>query len=299
MIQTTKQVVESIDLDQHVDESLARVKTLATVPQAALRITRLVEDPDSTIDNLAQVINSDPSLCARVLKVVNSSYYGMSRSVNTIHEALVLIGFNAVNNIAIASSFDRFYKSDQKVPEFDPQEVWTHSVAVAMAAKEIAEINRLAVVSQAYIAGLIHDIGLIIELQMNAASLAKAISLHTSGQCATLREAERNVFGASHEDFGRGACRKWNFPPSLESAAGFHHAASFAPQEHRNLTTIVQLADALAVSCGIGYSGTQEQTTIDPDLVRSLKLSNEELEGLAESLEDKTHEMETQLSISQ
>lgn len=285
MIPTMADEVRTASPGQQVDAALRGLKTLATAPHAALKITRMVDDAGSTVEDLERLISSDLSLCARVLKVVNSSYYGVSSNVDSIHQAIVFLGFEAVKNIAIASCFDKFFSLDRSVSGFSLPRLWTHSMAVANAAQELSRMRGNADAKQAFIAGLLHDIGIIVELQVYPGPFAEAVCRVTSGECRSLRDAEMKTIGATHDDFGQGLCRKWKFPMLLQSVVGFHHQPADAPREYQSLTEIVHLADLLAVKFGKGLFAAQEHDCVERETVESLGLSSTEYDLIGAVLE--------------
>ena len=107
------------------------ISHIATLPEITLRIIELVEDPSSTAQDLHKVIANDPALCSRILKVVNSAFYGLPRQIGSINRAIVLLGLNAVKNIAIAASLTKLFRGGDLCPKFSARDLWIHSIATA------------------------------------------------------------------------------------------------------------------------------------------------------------------------
>lgn len=287
MIETERSAEQQRATEATVERLLEGVKHLSTLPQAAVQVMRLVEDPESTAGDFQRVISTDPALSARIIKVVNSSYYGVSRQVDSIQEAVVLVGLKVVNSIAVAGSFHKFVEVESVTGNFEPAELWNHSIAVATIATNIANLNGDGAYSeQAFLAGLIHDLGIIVELQTcpEFPSMLAALDADAS---LTFREAEQQWLGVTHEDFGAGLCRKWNFPPTLEAVTGFHHRPLQAPAEYQTLPAIVHLADVLAAELGVGYTGTIETETVDPEVLSLLGICDVDLDRLRDKVPDK------------
>ena len=160
----TNAAVES-DVPSIVETSLQKIKNIATLPVLARKIMQLTEDPKSTAEDVHKVITSDPALSIRILKVVNSSFYGLPRQIDSIHRAFLLLGRNAVKNIAIAASVHKVFQSERIGPDFDARDLWTHSIAVATGARGLALKAALDLPDEAFLAGLIHDVGIMVEMQ--------------------------------------------------------------------------------------------------------------------------------------
>ncbi len=272
--------------DQVVETSLKKLTNLATLPQSALEIMRLEADADSGAEALEQVIQKDPALSARVLKVTNSSFYGLSRTVDSVRHAVVMLGLGAVKNIAIAGSVQKVFQADRMGRHFDPSELWEHSVAVATGTREIAKRIGFGSPDEAFLAGLIHDVGIMVEMQVCRPKFIEMLEQFFGEPRLSFRGAETQVLGATHEAFGAGLCRKWKFPLQLEHVAGYHHRPLQLSEQDRLLPAIVHVADIIAVRLGIGYTGTVESPVVDPAVLQFLKLDEGDLESVEDSLTD-------------
>ena len=130
--------------DKVVAEAIREISHIATLPEITLKIVELVENPKSTAQDLHKVISNDPALCARILKVVNSSFYGLPGQIGSINRAIVMLGLNAVKNIAIAASLAKLFRGGDLTPNFSARALWTHSVYTAAIAKMLADKMGLA-----------------------------------------------------------------------------------------------------------------------------------------------------------
>ena len=147
-----------------VDSAIKGISHIATLPEITLRIIELVEDPTSTAQDLHKIISNDPALCSRILKVVNSAFYGLPRQIGSINRAVVLLGLNAVKNIAIAASLTKLFRGGELCPQFSARDLWIHSIATAAGSKLICDEMKLGLPDEAFLAGLIHDIGIMVEV---------------------------------------------------------------------------------------------------------------------------------------
>lgn len=285
-----------IDAPPIVEMSIDQIRHLATLPVVALEIMRLAEDPDSTADDVNRVITNDPALTTRILKVVNSTFYGLPRTVASIERGVLLLGLNAVKNVAVAASLHKVFQADEIGGDFDARDLWKHSVAVATGARLIAEKTSLSSSDEAFLAGLIHDVGIIVEMQACRPQFVEVIASLSADDDLNFRQAEEQVLGATHEMFGAVLCRRWRFPVILRSVVGHHHRPLDLPEEERVLPAIVHVADILAARIGAGYTRTVETTQVDPQILSLLNLDEADVEAIAEALPAAIEEAQQLLS---
>jgi HD-like signal output (HDOD) protein len=242
--------------DHVVRGALKRVSAVATLPTSALNIMKIAEDPASTEDDLLAVLDGDPPLAARVLKVVNSAFYGRPRQVGSTAAAMRLLGVNAIRNVALAASLNRLFRGGRTVPGFEADALWTHAVAVGTAARRIAERCRGIPPEEAMLAGLLHDIGLLVAIQASPTEFASLIGATSKDPALSFAEAESRWLGATHEAFGRGLCEQWRFPDALGKACGHHHDPMALAVADQRLAAIIHVADVLAGRVGGGFTRT-------------------------------------------
>ncbi|MBX3438394.1 MAG: HDOD domain-containing protein [Planctomycetaceae bacterium] len=267
-----------------VSAAIQRTNNLATLPEITHRIVMLTGDPQASVGSLQAIIKHDPVLSARILRVVNSPFYGVPGEVGTIDRAIVMLGLNAVKNIAIAASLDKVIRAGHIAPGFDARDLWTHSVTVASAAFLLAETAQPAWAGEAFLAGLIHDLGIMIEMEAYPQEFTEVIERLASETDSTFRQLEDEILGATHEQFGAALCEKWRFPTRLQDVAAFHHRPWELPVERRPFTALVHIADVLAAQLGAGYTRTVEADDIDPMLVSAAYLNPGDVQAVAEAL---------------
>lgn len=272
------------DATRVVTATIQRCPQIATLPTVTTQIIRLSEDPDSTIAELERLITNDPALGVRILKLANSAYYGMSRRISSIERAVALLGFKAVRNVAVAATLVKLFRGGHAGGSFDAEELWTHSLAVATGARILAERTRLVNCDEAFLAGLIHDAGILVELQAFGRDFHRMIEEVAGDSGLSFRQAERAAFGATHEEFGEGLCQSWSFPAPLRFVTGYHHRPWVLDDDHRSLPTLVHVADVLAARLGLGYTRTVESMVIEPELLSRLSLTESELDELTTPL---------------
>lgn len=260
--------------EQTVQSAIAEIAHIATLPEVTMKIIQLVEDPDSTAQDLNKVITNDPALGARILKVVNSAFYGLPGQIGSINRAIVLLGLNAVKNIAIAASLAKLFRGGKISPRFDARELWTHALSSATATRLLSEKAGLGLPDEAFLAGLIHDLGIMVEVQARRQQFVEALDDFYADEAMTLREAETKHLGANHEQFGAGLCKLWKFPSSFQFVTGFHHRPWELAEANRTLTSLVYVADVVCKQLELGFNEGTEHSEIDPNIAEQLKLTD-------------------------
>ncbi len=248
--------MNSVNSIMQTSELILKSCNIPAVPMVAVRILRLVDDPKTEINDLQDAIMSDQALAARVIRLANSAYYGLRRDIDTISEAIVMMGFEIIKNLALAVSTREVYKSFGLLE----QKLWEHSIGVSIAAGLIARGANFPKAEEAMVAGLLHDIGKVV---MNN-SQPQRFSLLTQrvyGERATYSRKEKEIFGFGHAEVGGLLAQKWGFPEALCDVITRHHSNNpddglFDGEPYRSaLCYIVALADALCVRLGVGYRG--------------------------------------------
>jgi len=244
-----------IDPRVFVAETLKKVTSIATLPEVTAKIIRTVEDPRSSAANLHKIISHDPALVARILKVVNSAFYGLPGQIASIERAIVLLGLNAVKNIAVAASLGQLFRGVKMCEGFTAKDLWTHCVEVGVTARELARQMKLPLADEAFLAGMIHDLGLLVSLQVYPDKLRAACETAKT-DARHFCELEREIVGGDHQLLGAALAEQWKFPRSCQLVAAYHHRPTALAEDARLLVTIVYLADTICAHGGKGFNLT-------------------------------------------
>ena len=279
-----------------IQSAIQEISHFATLPEITIKIIHLVEDPDSTAHDLNKIISNDQALGSRILKVVNSAFYGLPGQIGSINRAIMLLGLNAVKNIAIAASLEKLFRGGYISNTFDVRQLWTHSLAVATGTRLLASQVDVGLQDEAFLAGLIHDIGIMVEVQARPQQFVEVIEKIEKDPNLTFRQAEMQVLGANHEQFGSALCRRWKFPNSFIRATGFHHHPLELKRSSRMLTVLVHLADIMAANQNLGFSRSVEMQQIDPQLLVELNLTSDQVDKISELLPQAMEEATNLLS---
>lgn len=274
-----------------VRTAIERIRNIHTLPEIAIRIRELLDDPECTADKVDQLICTDPALSARILRVVNSSFYGMPGQFSSVKRAVIFLGLNAIKNITIAASLNKMFKAHPAMPNFHAEDLWMHSVAVGVLSQQIALRAGNVASDDAFLAGLIHDVGIIVELQACRNEFAEVLKRCSKDKDLTLREAESQVFGVTHEEFGAELCRAWRFPGQLIDVTSRHHNPETLPEHSRIMPRIVHLADLLANKAGKHAAPGAEGKVITSDLLDKVGVTIDDLSLIAKELPDRIAEV--------
>jgi HD-like signal output (HDOD) protein len=256
-----------------VKDAVRRISTIATLPEVVAKIVSIVEDPKSSAAQLHKIVSHDPALVTRVLKVVNSAFYGLPGQIGSIERAIVLLGLNAVKNIAVAASLGQLFRGVKLCEGYTAKDLWTHSIAVAVASRDLARSQKLPIADEAFLAGMIHDVGLLISMQLHPEKLREACELASRDETADFCALERKLTGMDHQMLGQALCELWKFPRSCQVVAGNHHAATPVDGTERQLVAIVHVVDAMVCATPkTGFPLTARSQKITPELLSDLNL---------------------------
>src|SRR3954466_14132061 len=189
-------------------EMIKKVSSIATLPEITAKIIATVEDPKSTPAHLHKIVAHDPALVTRILKVVNSAFYGLPGQIGSIERAIVLLGINAIKNIAVAASLGQMFRGAKLCDGFAAKDLWTHCIAVGVTAREMAKQMKVPVADEAFIAGMIHDVGILVSLQIQPEQLRTACE-RARTETVNFCDIEREVMGMDHQQLGQALAEQW------------------------------------------------------------------------------------------
>lgn len=232
------------------DQVLARLQQLPSLPAAVTELLTSFDNEDVDIGAIARLISRDQGLAARVLKVANSSFYGLQSKVASINEAVVVIGFRAVRSMVLAVGVTGLFKVD-KCPGFDLRAYLRHGVGTGLVARALALRCRRNP-EMAFTGGILHDLGQLALAANFPTELAATLAYREQHDCCMV-VAERDLLGIDHATIGGMLAENWRFPESLRAALADHHAPAAATAD--SLADLIHVADAVAH--GLGLSGAR------------------------------------------
>jgi HD-like signal output (HDOD) protein len=239
----------------------------------------MMMNPKTTAKQVGQLISSDPALTVKILKVVNSAFYGFPSRITTVTHAIVILGFNTVKSIVLSTSiFDLFEHG--RNGGLDPLAFWQHSVGTAAASKVVARMSGYAAQEDFFVAGLLHDSGKLILGQFLPQDMHKVVSTVQAKDCLFL-EAEREVMEVDHADIGSVLFEQWKLSKGLVQAVAYHHNPPLAGDALK-ITSVIHVADILCRTLQFGSGGDRRLPEISPTAWKALGLKGEPFEQMLE-----------------
>lgn len=272
-------------LSDELKRVILSVCDIPAVPHVALKVIRLIDAPGTRLDEVQKAIMADQALTSRILKIANSAYYGLRHNVNTVSEAVAIMGFNTLKSVVLAAATREVYKRFGIIE----QKLWEHSLGVSLAASIIARRTGRAKPEEASIAGLLHDVGktLMDNSQPERFSLLAEQVYH---ERVTFSALEKEYFGFSHAEAGCLLAEKWGFPIFLCDVIRDHHSCEENAGDDSykdDLCRIVSLADCLCVRLGVGYRGPMQDLDLgEPEKLRGLFLKPEDYRLIEEEFKN-------------
>ena len=267
-----------------VEDILAKVDHLPGVPAIVQQILATVSDPDFDSQKVVDLVRLDPGITADVLRVCNSSYYGLKTQISSLKQALAYLGANQIMEIVLSSKVVGLYKKPQYGYRLPRGELWRHSMATALMAQRLGDHLGFPDLPTLFTAALLHDVGKLVLSEYVGDQFAEIEALVTK-QGMSFVQAERQVLGLDHAILGAAVARKWNLPEPIAHAIAFHH--NLAPaKKHRALARLVSLANLLVVSLGVGSGAQGLATPVPPGLLKEVGLKARDLDRFSLDLKD-------------
>ncbi len=253
------------------------VLQLISLPEIYLRLQQVMDDPDHTRDQVAEIVAYDPSLSARVLRIANSSYYSFPREIETVASAVGIIGELDLHNLVLATSvvgsMNALNYEGVNIDEF-----WLHSLRCGITARQVARSVGGFNPETLFLAGILHDLGILVIYQQ-AASLAGAISRQIEEKHQLRDQAEREVLGFDHAEVGALLIEAWELPRELSELTRCHHQYQLA-QDNKQAALMLALANLMA------ENDARADLDSDPRLTAMLAQLDMSQDGLKEIIEN-------------
>ena len=267
-----------------LDELLKRVHDLPTLPHAALKVMKMTRGVEVSPREIGDAVSKDPNFAARVLKLANSSYYGLPRSVGTLTEAVMMLGNRTIRNLTIVAATHQTLSQDLPGYDLSANELWKHSIAGAHVSIYLAEAAHYPYTEEAFVAGLLHDVGKLI-LSIYVRDFTEDIHFYMKNNVCSFVQAEKAVLGFDHGEVGGHIARQWNLPTPLVQAIAWHHAP-LQKGQIIPLVGITHLADFVCICAGIGVGTNRVGEDLSEGVLETLNLTRNDVENALSFITD-------------
>jgi HD-like signal output (HDOD) protein len=265
-----------------IDRVIRGMKNIPSIPTVITKVTEILDDPRSCAADLGRVISGDQALTARLLRLVNSAFYGFPSKIETVSRAVTVIGFRQLRELTVGTSMLNMFKGIGEHTSLSMQDFWKHSVVCGIASRVLAIYKREEVPERFFVAGLLHDIGRMVLLESRPEQYIEVFSMVKQESCL-VAEAEMAVFGFTHAEVGKKLMLSWHLPSSLANAVGFHHDTERRDRSSR-LEDIVHVSDIIAHTSELGSSGEQFIPPLNPYAWERLGLKTSILQPAMEKI---------------
>jgi HD-like signal output (HDOD) protein len=269
-------ITTTAELEDLIDGTVS----IPTIPTVLTEITAIVSSADGSARDAAEVIEKDPAIATRALRLVNSSFYGLKNPVSNINLACSILGLKVIKNLVVQATVLQTFSSDQERAGFDADWLWDHSFKAAVACRLLAEKTAIAEdwnKDDAYTCGLIHDIGKLILLDSQNERFLEALALSKQINIP-LAKAEAEVFGFNHAHVGGLLANRWKLAPNVQAAVMYHHSPATNPEDWAR-GFLVKAANTYAHLAATGHGGWIGDL-LDEDSRQTLGLTQEDHEEI-------------------
>ena len=261
-----------------INRLLSSVDQLPTLPVIYTKISELLRAPDSTVQKVSEVIAEDQAMAAKVLRMVNSSFYGFPKRIGSLQRAVVILGFNEIKSLVLATGVLQMFGKFKTEHGFDMDKLWEHSIGCAVASRVVAEAAQLSNVEDVFAGGLMHDIGKVIHAVNLPKQFVKVIhDVQETGR--PMIESEEDILGFNHTETGRALAEKWGFPTKTVDMIANHHISNGSDKLSKEVTA-VHLGNTLCSALALGSGGEKRVSMANQKAWQVLELKLSQLEAI-------------------
>lgn len=263
--------------DSKIKDRLLNIKDIPTIPVIHNQILKMIEDANYSVDEISKLIERDQVLSTKVLKLVNSPFYGLYSEVAAVRRAIVLLGSNLIRGIILSTAL--FDIAEKKLPG-----LWDHSYGCSVVASFLAKRLDLSMVEEIMTGALLHDIGkVLIKKQLKEESEEIERTIQSAGK--VMLDAEASIINMTHDRVGMWLAERWNFPGIIKDIISYHHKPGLCSANQKP-ASVVHLSDIIVKGIGITYSGDPFVPPLDEKGWRSLGLSDDDLTDILVEIMD-------------
>jgi putative nucleotidyltransferase with HDIG domain len=279
-----------------IEPILQSVTQLPPFPAVIQRALQLIEDPRSSAQQIVEVIQYDPSITANVLKLCNSAFFGLRRTVHSLKEALMFIGFNPLLEIILSLESAHLFQRSCKGYDLEDGELWRHSVGCAVLSEIVSRRLDRQPTPCLFTAALLHDIGKVL-LSSFVQDYYEEIKHLTREKGLSFLDAEKEVLGINHADLGGKVIEQWKFPKTIVWAVRYHHTPHLA-QEDRETIQLIHFCDLITLTTGIGAGADGLTYPVDNEVIKQYHFKEKDIEQFIIQLEERLKKVGDMLNHS-
>ncbi len=256
---------------------LSSLDSLLPLPQVVLKAQNLLLDPNSSFNELADIIETDQEITLKILKMANSAYYSLKNEVCSVRQACVILGFSVIGEIIMAAGTSTLFSKPLTGYGMNPKNLWQHSLAVALSSRKIANATRPVLANEAFLCGLFHDVGKLILDEHIFSRNNEYRDLLANGPYPHF-EVEKQILGFDHSEIASELCKSWEFPRAVTRAIKHHHF--FNSKQADELTFILHAADTVTQTKANRKGNGSITDQIDPQVRQFLTLNEDDLSSI-------------------
>ena len=281
--------------DAKLNEILSKVKSFPTMPGAGAKMLSLLEEPDTTVTEIEEILRYDPGLTANVLKLANSAYFGIPSKIGSLKQAVILLGLKRLIQIVVATCVSAVM--DRSVPGYDlpPGDLWRHSIAVSIAAEALVKDKKISGAEDVFTSALLHDVGKLVLGAFVKEELEAIESIAAKGVPFVV--AENMILGTDHAEIGAQILAHWNLPEDVINAVRWHHDPD-TPEASDTQMDVVYLSNLLCQvddSCGEAGAHSIE---LSPAVIDRLGIQLSQFEAISEKVSRWVNELSDALAFN-
>lgn len=286
-------------IDNKARQIISNIRNLPTPPIVFNQIQKVLNDENVSAAQVASILAEDPAMSIKVLKLTNSAFYGLSREIETVKHAVVIVGLEAIKNLVLAASVLDMFKGKNLDQEYQDA-FWRHSLAVASCSKLLArQVKTRGMVDPdaAFSAGLLHDIGKMIIASFLTEEFAKFLEKRATDTESPDYAIEQEVLGYTHTDIGTLLSEQWQLPARMTEAISFHHQPQSSDSTDP-ISFLVHIADVIARKVYSNDTGKSRGGPLLPGVLEHMQISEEQIEEFGQMLEAEYAKAETFMQIA-
>lgn len=281
-------------LEQNMKGDLDQLEEIPSLPTVIPRLLSTLNEPDSSAEDVGKVLQMDPGLTAKVFKLINSSYYGLRREINSIQEAVSYIGFDTIRNLALTTGvieqFSKYLSQREGTIRLNWFKLWKYSIASGIAAETVGRHLEFSDHENAMASGILHRLGLVV-LQSHFDEYMNEIVEQQRRSPGPLLAIEREILGVDEQQIGLWLTEQWDFPDSIASGIGYHDRPLEFPAESyadniRKIPLLVNVGKNMAHKAGHSLQIERQEPVLNPKLLGELGIDQREMTALMDQFRE-------------